>query len=54
MKFEDYLMYCDASTDDMPLYLFDKDFVKKAPHLAHDFEVVHHHTDNPSCSPVLD
>ena len=39
MSFEDYLAYTDASTDDMPLYLFDCDFAHKAPQLAADYEV---------------
>ena len=39
MSFEDYLAYTDASTDDMPLYLFDCDFAHKAPQLAADYKV---------------
>ena len=39
MLFEDFLAYCDESRDDMPLYLFDKHFAKRAPELAADFEV---------------
>ena len=39
MDFEDFLVYCDRTQDDMPLYLFDKDFAKKAPHLADDYQV---------------
>ena len=39
MRFKDFLQYLDLNTDDMPLYLFDKEFANKAPHLADDFEV---------------
>ncbi len=39
MDFDDFLAYSDASTDDMPLYLFDCKFAAKAPQLAADYEV---------------
>ncbi len=39
MRFSDYRAYVRQSRDDMPLYLFDKEFVKKAPHLADDYQV---------------
>jgi len=39
MRFRDFLLYSDQNTDDMPLYLFDKDFARKAPQLADDYEV---------------
>ena len=39
MSFDHYLAYADASTDDMPLFLFDCTFAKKAPQLAADYTV---------------
>lgn len=39
MHFKDFLQYLDLNTDDMPLYLFDKEFAVKAPQLANDFQV---------------
>jgi hypothetical protein len=39
MSFQEYLKYAASTSDDMPLYLFDKDFLATAPHLAHDFSV---------------
>ncbi len=39
MRFKDFLQYLDLNADDMPLYLFDKEFAVKASHLADDFEV---------------
>ena len=39
MKFADFLSYSKATNDEMPLYLFDKTFAKKAPQLQHDFQV---------------
>ncbi len=47
MAFQNYLTYMDASSDEMPLVLFDKHFADKAPELAQDYEVS-------SCSCVLD
>ena len=39
MQFKDFLQYLDLNIDDMPLYLFDKEFAAKAPQLADDFQV---------------
>ena len=50
MDFEDFLVYCDGNRDDMPLYLFDKDFAMKAPHLADDYQVC---SSSHSCSSGL-
>lgn len=40
MRFKDFLQYVDQNKDDMPLYLFDKDFAQKAAELAEDYQVV--------------
>ena len=34
----DYLNYCDSSTEEAPLYLFDRTFASKCPQLLHDFD----------------
>ena len=34
----DYLNYCDSSTEEAPLYLFDRTFAAKCPQLLHDFD----------------
>jgi hypothetical protein len=34
----DYLNYCDSSTEEAPLYLFDRTFATKCPQLLHDFD----------------
>lgn len=39
MKYEDFLQYLRQNSDDMPLYLFDKDFAWKAPALAEEYQV---------------
>ena len=39
MKFENYLRYCDAQQDEMPLYLFDKTIFDKCPCLEGDFAI---------------
>eukprot|EP00803_Ostreobium_quekettii_P005108 evm.model.scf_611.4 EVM.evm.TU.scf_611.4 scf_611:63945-73681(+) len=39
MQLEDYLEYCQLQSDEMPLYLFDKEFASKAPILAKDYYV---------------
>jgi len=39
MTFDQYCQYAGTTVDEMPLYLFDKDFVKKAPALESDFSV---------------
>ena len=39
MRIKDFFQYMDHNSDDMPLYLFDKDFAKKAPHLGDEYEV---------------
>lgn len=39
MPFPTYSAYAHNTIDEMPLYLFDKDFVTKAPQLAKDFSV---------------
>ena len=43
MQLADYLSYLDGAHDEMPLYLFDKAFVEKAPILQSGFEVTHMH-----------
>ena len=42
MSFEAYCSYADAQSDELPLYLFDKEFVKTAPQLAQDYTVPPH------------
>eukprot|EP00884_Botryococcus_braunii_P021807 jgi/Botrbrau1/830/Bobra.0352s0027.1 len=39
MSFDTYIQYMRANKDEMPLYLFDKDFLKKSPELAADYQV---------------
>ena len=39
MSFDNFLSYSQRSCDEMPLYLFDKHFAKKAPQLAADYKV---------------
>ena len=39
MSFSNFLAYSRHSTDEMPLYLFDKHFAHKAPQLAADYQV---------------
>jgi len=39
MTFEQYCHYSRTTADEMPLYLFDKDFVSKGPNLEADFSV---------------
>lgn len=39
MSFEDYATYMARQADDMPLYLFDKDFAARCPALAADYTV---------------
>ena len=39
MKFSSFMQYCQQTQDEMPLYLFDKEFAKKAPQLAQDYMV---------------
>ena len=39
MKFDAYLKYCDEQEDEIPLYMFDKDFCTKAPQLEGDYSV---------------
>ena len=34
----DYLNYCDSSTEEAPLYLFDRTFATECPQLLHDFD----------------
>lgn len=38
MRFADYLAYHSANQDDDPIYLFDPDFVERAPALRADYE----------------
>lgn len=33
----DYLQYMYSQRDERPLYIFDRDFVQKAPTLAEDY-----------------
>jgi hypothetical protein len=46
MKLKAYFDYCDANGDEMPLYLFDKHFAHKAPHLAADYSVPPYFADD--------
>lgn len=39
LDFDSYLNYCDNNMDDMPLYLFDKHFARKAPQLGSEYGV---------------
>lgn len=39
MSMKTYAAYAANTADEMPLYLFDKEFVTAAPSLAADFEV---------------
>lgn len=34
-----YIQYCEKTTEEQPLYLFDNDFGEKAPQLLKDYEV---------------
>lgn len=38
MPFDTYVHYMRGNRDELPLYLFDKHFVQKAPELANDFQ----------------
>lgn len=42
MSFEAYCSYADAQRDELPLYLFDKSFLKTAPKLKEDYSVPPH------------
>lgn len=46
MSMPTYLQYCDSCTDEMPLYLFDKEFAKKVPALASHFSVPEHFAED--------
>ena len=37
VSFREFLKYSSSTSDDMPLYLFDKHFLNTAPQLADDF-----------------
>lgn len=37
LRFSSFLAYCDANSDEMPLYMFDKHYALKAPFLAGDY-----------------
>ena len=39
MRFSNYLAYYRNNTDEDPIYLFDPDFLERAPSLAHDYSV---------------
>lgn len=39
MKFSSYCKYMDAQSDELPLYLFSKNFCEAAPQLSNDFRV---------------
>lgn len=52
MSFKDYLLYMDRCTDDMPLYLFDKQFLKKAPKLASEYKVSRYNTPAKGLGPL--
>ena len=38
MQLTHYMQYMDHTTDEMPLYLFDKAFIRAAPALEPDFQ----------------
>jgi F-box domain len=46
MKFEAYCHYADSQQDELPLYLFDKEFSKTAPQLAKDYFVPEHFSED--------
>ena len=39
MSYDNFLAYSQRCRDEMPLYLFDKHFARKAPQLAADYKV---------------
>jgi hypothetical protein len=46
MKFDSYCRYADAQQDELPLYLFDKEFLKTAPELGKDYFVPEHFNED--------
>lgn len=46
MSFKDFLHYCKAQNDEMPLYLFDKRILNMCPKLAEDFSVPKYFEDD--------
>ena len=46
MPFETYMQYWGNNQEEMPLYLFDKRFCKKAPQLALDYTVPEYFSDD--------
>ena len=46
MRLSDFWSYCDRSSDDLPLYLFDKAFAEKAPELATQYDPPAHFSDD--------
>ena len=46
MSFEAYCSYADAQKDELPLYLFDKGFLKTAPKLKNDYSVPPHFSED--------
>lgn len=46
MSFEAYCRYADAQQDELPLYLFDKEFLKIAPQLSRDYYVPEHFSED--------
>jgi hypothetical protein len=46
MKFESYCRYADSQHDELPLYLFDKEFLKTAPQLGKDYFVPEHFSED--------
>jgi hypothetical protein len=46
MKFEAYCRYADSQQDELPLYLFDKEFIKAAPQLGKDYLVPEHFSED--------
>ena len=46
MTFTSYCRYADSQKDEMPLYLFDKNFAKSVPSLADDYQVPDHFSED--------
>lgn len=46
LDFDAFCAYADDHCDDMPLYLFDRNFVAKAPQLGRDYSVPKYFADD--------
>ena len=46
MRLKDFWAYCDGASDDLPLYLFDKEFASKAPEVASQYDPPEHFSDD--------